>query len=85
MSPIIPVLLITAAAILGALAVFADFRERPDGAVIAGLLAVVAFALMLIILPDVSWGSVPEYDPETCADLARLDGRWTCIPREEIG
>lgn len=29
--------------------------------------------------------ALPSYDPETCMDLAWLDERWTCIPREEAG
>lgn len=28
---------------------------------------------------------VPAHDPETCVDLAWLEARWTCIPREEAG
>lgn len=27
----------------------------------------------------------PAYHPETCVDLAWLDGRWTCISRDEAG
>jgi hypothetical protein len=54
--------------------------DRARNAVAMGLLAVVALVLTLTVL----YG-VPTYDPETCVDLAHLDGRWMCIPREEAG
>jgi hypothetical protein len=84
-SPIVPIVLLAVAAVLSCMSFLADLHGRTDAAIFAGVTALSAFALMLFVLPDVAWGNAPRYDPETCVDLAWLDARWTCIPREEAG
>ena len=84
-SPIVPILFAILAGILAGAGVFLDFHGLTRPAIVAGLLAQVAFVLMIAVLGDTNWGNMPAYDPETCIDLAWLDGRWTCVPREEAG
>lgn len=85
MSPIVPITLLAVAAVLSCLAFLADLHGRTGAAIFAGVTATAAFILMLAVLSDVTWGNAPYYDPETCVDLAWLEARWTCIPREEAG
>ncbi len=85
MNPMIPISLALLASLLAGVAVFQDFYGYTRLALAMGLVALVAFAAMIVTLQDVNWGNAPAYNPQTCIDLAHLDGRWTCIPREEAG
>lgn len=81
----ITICLVVAALVLVVLAVDAGFRGERIQAVFMIFFALLLFAAFSVTLSDASRGGLPEYDPETCVDLAHLDGRWTCIPREEAG
>lgn len=81
----ITICLVVATLVLAVLAVDAGVRGERVQAIFMILFAGLLFVAFFFSLSDASRGDLPEYDPETCVDLAYLDGRWTCIPREEAG
>lgn len=98
MSPVILFLLLGGAVVLIGAAIFLDHEGYTRPAVGVALAGLTCFGTMMCTAGEVDWGNqspspspsapartVPRYDPEKCIELQWLDGRWTCIPRDEAG